>query len=184
MRLAPTDPCRADTRDYQLPCTADKTFVPYVRVPGDVCKMTDAATRLFAAASVVPDCYAPASGGASTIKKLAKGVAVMVGLFVAGVVGISAAFFVSKDARSFAIRVLGTETGLAGRVGGLLSRFSCFRRRETYVYSVLAEDAAGPAKLESLDDGDDDDDELLFGLDDSNLRGAQPRGFDHHSNPL
>ncbi len=147
-----------------------------------MCKITDDATRLFASAVEVADCYAP-SGGSGAVKTVATGMAIMFGLFLGGLIVISLVLVVSKDARAFSIRLLGVETGLTGYVGRFLSSLSCFRRRETYVYSVLAEDAAGPSRIEALDD-DDDDDELLFGLDDSNLRGAQPRMFDHHSNPI
>lgn len=61
--------------------------------------------------------------------------------------------------------MLGVEQGISGKLGSCLAKFNCFRQRETFVYSVLAND------LEKDDNVDDDDDELLFGLDDSNLRG-------------
>ena len=62
-----------------------------------------------------------------------------------------------------AIKLLGVEEGLAGSCGRFLSRFSCFRRQQAFTYSTLATDANDA----------EDDDELLFGLDDTNTAGAE-----------
>lgn len=65
------------------------------------------------------------------------------------------------------------ENGLAGKAGRFLARFNCFRRAESFRYSELATDKGlgHDTSLAELEE-DDDDDELLFGLDDSNVRGA------------
>lgn len=88
-------------------------------------------------------------------------------LFVAAgvvlIIIVSGVFALSPRARRGAIRVLGTEHGLLGRMGRFLASFTCFRRRTTMRFRELQQETSTDDRLGPLDS----DDELLLGMDDA-----------------
>eukprot|EP00041_Stephanoeca_diplocostata_P033151 m.1086951 g.1086951 ORF g.1086951 m.1086951 type:complete len:1069 (+) comp24281_c0_seq2:199-3405(+) len=150
--------------EYSLPvCTNGNKAVRYELLPGDTC--TDATTSGFLDA-VKTRC--------KQSETLAEEVGKALGYFIAAglivVLLLAFVFTFSPDARERAINVFGTE----GKVGKFLSRFSCFRHDESYVYSKLTNQTE---KLFEEDSEESDDDDGL-GLYDDDMKDAKETGRD------
>lgn len=149
---------------------------PYERLPMDDC--TKGSDDIWDKTFVIEHCHR-----AAKVKdnEVAKGFAYFF-LFIIILCGTIVAVLVfSQDARDTTMRLLGTEHGVLGAIGKFLSGFECFRQMSAgMVYSELSIQAE-PLNENPAFDGEDDEDErdedaemndILFGLDDNNIEGA------------
>lgn len=162
--------CVTDADAMLPPCSdGDTLLMPVMtQIPGDKCE------------NPAPF-YSPVSvpcepGGESVAEEVLAGFGYLVGFGVLSVLLIAFVFTFSKGARDAAIGIFGTD----GKIGKFLARFACFRAQEKYVYSVLSEETtSGLISAESAglydedeENTDDDGDDLLFDLDETQLEGA------------
>ena len=162
-------------RDMAAPCQLGKV-IPYQKIAHDVCSGNE---DNWAVEWEVENCQ-----HAARRTNLGAEIGAAFGYFVSFVVfvGLIATLVLtlSKSARDKTIRTLGTEHGCAGKIGGWLAQFSCFRAiAEAKVYSQLSissEDTVTRLSGDALDsdseeDDQDDLDDILFGLDSKNIAG-------------
>eukprot|EP00051_Salpingoeca_urceolata_P017136 m.231276 g.231276 ORF g.231276 m.231276 type:complete len:1095 (+) comp18870_c0_seq1:157-3441(+) len=157
--------CVRDT-EYTLDgnCAPDQdTFrTPhYMTIPGDGCLVTEAMNEQYLAEKSTPCARATLHSK----KKLnaTAGVAIAIVILVVLVGACAAVLYVSSRSRAAVIRVLGVEEGCLGSCGRVFASCKWFRGGRNYQYSQLYEEAQ-----EWSDDGGlDDDDDLLFGIEDA-----------------
>lgn len=77
----------------------EKTFLPYVKIPDDECKMTSTAQR-FIQPIAVPDCAVAPSSGGNSGAAAAMGVGVTIAIIVGVVFVLAVVLYVSTRARS------------------------------------------------------------------------------------
>jgi hypothetical protein len=160
------------TRDFDAPCDLlegeTSTFNLYEKLPHDTCT------------SGAHDAKWTQTYQEVSCKKQAVGVGTGLGdaigyLMVAAILlGLSAALIltVSESARKKTMSYLGTEEGCLGSLGDWLSSFECFQQMaQAQVYNELSI-SAEPLVNEEEDSTDDEEDNILFGLDDKDIEGA------------
>ena len=170
------DQCVTDSDAQQPGCDSDgaRSMTVMDKISRDTCTSDGGFLR---AVDVPCDASRAAEGLA---EEIAKGFGYLVGACVLTVLLLAFVFTFSKDARDAAIGTFGTD----GKIGRFLSKFACFRAQESYVYSILSEEtttglvSADTAGLydEDSEDSEEDGDDLLFDLDDTQMEGANEAG--------
>eukprot|EP00050_Salpingoeca_kvevrii_P014203 m.33531 g.33531 ORF g.33531 m.33531 type:complete len:174 (-) comp5618_c0_seq2:136-657(-) len=140
--------------NYPIHCQGTFQEANYQLVPGSQCTPSSSFTEKYLTPN---DIKCPHQEWHSKPKSSA---GAAIGLTVAFVLVaiVVAVLALSPKARSLLVRQVGTD----GAIGGLLSSCSCFRSKKSFVYSEL-----GSGFPDDNEKDEDDDDTMLFGVDDS-----------------
>eukprot|EP00039_Didymoeca_costata_P019345 m.337165 g.337165 ORF g.337165 m.337165 type:complete len:1039 (+) comp18066_c0_seq1:97-3213(+) len=157
-------------RDFMAPCEKTKNVIIYERLPGDEC-----ANGKIWEKPVDLDCLHAAAPRQEDIGSI-------FGYMFLSIVIVSLLFtlvlVVSKRAREKLLDVLGTEKGCLGKIGEWLLNFKCFKdiyHASLYNGLSISADKTTNMMADEMSSDDEDDqnvDDILFGLDEKDIKGA------------